>query len=154
MYVYDQSWKQGVSGNKQGKSRTYYTIINFRWDLATNFQTASNWSTPRSSAVQILNKCLSSLDVSLGNLQRTCFHEDDFTKTFSSLANSVKSFFHHVKLPHYLSKQEPVEQYSLNPVGDILRETIRGWLGGDTAAVREVRAYSFPSLRRLTWHRR
>lgn len=67
------------------------TIIIFWWDWATNFQILSNRSTVRSRAVQSFKTC--SMDLSPSNLQRTSFHEDDFTMTSLSPANNVKHFF-------------------------------------------------------------
>lgn len=74
--------------------------------MATNFQIVSNGSTTRSRALQIFNKLLKSpFDVSPATCRELipwgCFHhdilnllrEDDFTMTFSSLANNVKYFF-------------------------------------------------------------
>lgn len=97
------------SGNKQRKNRTVqvlYKIIIFTWNLATNFQIVSNGSTARSRALQIFNKLLKSpFDISPATCRElipwgcfhhdilNLFHEDDFTMTFSSLANNVKYFF-------------------------------------------------------------
>ena len=72
---------------------------------------------------------LKTAKISIGNLQRTSFHEDEFTMTFLSLANYVKYFFSLI-IP-LLFKYEQMKQYQLSSIADVLcgrpADDLTGW---------------------------